>query len=153
MTVFSDSVDPEEVRKPQTVKHIKSILKTSLGLGAFTAVFYLIFFLYVGIHATPLTQATLFLFYNFTQLLVIISVRSKRNFFWRGTKPSHMLLCAIAMFIIVSAALVYVPFTAGVMGFAPLPFHDIAILSCVAVTFIFLLDFVKVAMCKFFEKA
>lgn len=86
MTVFSDLVDPEEVRSPQAASQIRSLINTSLGLGAFTAVYYLFFFLFTGTESTPLTQTTLFLFYNFTQLLVIISVRSKDHFFLAGSK-------------------------------------------------------------------
>lgn len=146
MAVFSDSVDIEEVRKPPAAGQVESVIKTSLSLGAFTAVCYLLFFLFTGTEATPLTQATLFLFYNFTQILVIISVRSKHHFFWQGARPSRILLGTIVLFIAVSAALVYLPFTASVMGFSPLPFFDLAVLTGASIAFIFLLDLVKVAL-------
>jgi len=119
-----------------------------LGLGAFTAVYYLFFFLSTGTESTPLTQTTLFLFYNFTQLLVIISVRSKDHFFWQGAKPSRLLLGTIALFIAVSIALVYILFTAGLMGFVPLPLTDFAVLTGITIAFICLLDFVKVMLSK-----
>ncbi len=148
MTVFTDLVDPEEVRSPQAASQIRSLINTSLGLGAFTAVYYLFFFLFTGTESTPLTQTTLFLFYNFTQLLVIISVRSKDHFFWQGAKPSRLLLGTIALFIAVSMALVYIPFTAGLMGFVPLPLTDFAVLTGITIAFICLLDFVKVMLSK-----
>lgn len=148
MTLFTDSVEMEEVRKPQAVSQIRSVIKTSLGLGVFTAIYYLLFFLYVGTQATPLTQSMLFLFYNFTQLLVIVSVRSKGRYFWKGTKPSRSLLGAIVLFMAVSVALVYVPVMAKIMGFTVLPVVDLAVLSGVTVAYIFLLDIVKVAFNK-----
>lgn len=148
MTVFSDSVDIEEVRKPQAASQIKSVLKTSMMLGAFTAVYYLLFFLFVGTQATPMTQTTLFLFYNFTQLLVIVSVRSKQHFFWQGAKPSRLLLGSIVLFMAVSVALAYIPFTAGIMGFVPLPLMNIVVLSGATLLFIFSLDIAKVVLSK-----
>ncbi|ABX42173.1 cation-translocating P-type ATPase [Lachnoclostridium phytofermentans] len=148
MSVFSDSVDDEEVSKPQVVSQVKSLMKTSLGLGIFTAVYYLAYFMLVGTEANALTQTNLFLFYNFTQLLVIISVRSK-NFFWKGTKPSRLLLGSVVFFMALSVALTYIPFTADFMGFTPLPLTDFATLSIVTGVFIFLLDLAKVALNSF----
>jgi Mg2+-importing ATPase len=152
MTVFSDSVDPEEVRNPQAASQVKSLINTSLGLGTFTAVYYLLFFLFTGTESTPLTQTTLFLFYNFTQLLIIISVRSKKHFFWQGAKPSRLLLGTIGLFIAVSIALVYIPFTAGLMGFVPLPLTDFGVLTGVTIAFICLLDLAKVGLNKLKSK-
>lgn len=148
MTVFSDSVDPEEVRKPQVASQIKSIMKTSVSLGAFTAIYYLLFFLLVGTESTPITQSTLFLFYNFTQLLIIISVRSKQHFFWQGAKPSRLLIGTIGMFMAVSVALVYIPFTSELMGFQALPLSNFVILTAVSFAYIFLLDTVKIVLNK-----
>lgn len=145
MSVFSDSVDDEEVSKPQVASQVKSLMKTSLGLGIFTAIYYLIYFMFVGTEANALTQTNLFLFYNFTQLLVIISVRSK-HFLWQGTKPSRLLLGSVVFFMAFSVALTYIPFTAGFMGFTPLPLINFATLSFVTVAFIILLDLAKVAL-------
>lgn len=152
MTVFSDSVDIEEVRKPQTVSQMKPTLRTSVILGIFTAIYYLLFFLFVGIESTPLTQTTLFLFYNFTQLLIIISVRSKAHSFLKGAKPSKLLLGSILMFMAISVALVYTPFTASLMGFAVLPALNIAVLCGATIAYIFLLDIVKIALNKWQTK-
>lgn len=148
MTVFSDSVDPEEVREPQSESGISGIISTSYRLGIFTAVYYLLFFLYIGTEASPLTQTILFLFYNFTQLLVIVSVRSKRRFFWQGAKPSRMLLGTIVLFMAVSLALVYIPFTADMMGFVPLGALPLAVVTGASAAYIFLLDFAKIAFSK-----
>lgn len=151
MAVFSDSVDMEEVSRPQAVSQVKSIIRTSLSLGAFTAIYYLLFFLFTGTESTPLTQATLFLFYNFTQVLVILSVRNKRRF-WQGAKPSRLLLGTIVFFMAFSIALVYIPITASFMGFAPLPLMNFAVVAGVTVAYIFFLDLVKVWMNKWLQK-
>lgn len=146
MTVFSDSVDKDDIQNPHAESQIKPIIKTSLSLGVFTAIYYLIFFLFVGTQATPLTQSILFLFYNFTQLLVIVSVRSEKHFFWQGAAPSRLLLATIVLFMAVSVALVYIPFTAAVMGFTALPLSSFALLGTATIAYIFLLDAAKVAL-------
>lgn len=144
MAVFSDRVDAQQVASPPVGDQMKAVLRRSMGLGAFTAVYYLLFFLLVGTQATPATQATLFLFYNFTQLLIILSIRSEGRFFWQGTRISGLLLGAIALFMGLSVALVYLPVTAAVMGFASLSFSQFAMLTAAAAGFLFLLDIVKV---------
>lgn len=151
MAVFSDSVDMEEVRRPQAASQVKFIIRTSLSLGAFTAIYYLLFFLFTGTESTPLTQATLFLFYNFTQVLVILSVRNKRRF-WQGAKPSRLLIGTIMFFMAFSVALVYIPAIAGFMGFAPLPLMNFAVVVGVTVGYIFFLDLAKVGMNKWLQK-
>lgn len=145
MSVFSDSVDAEEVESPQLASGVKQLVKTSLILGAFTAVYYLAYLGFIGTAATALTRTNLFLFFNFTQLLIVISVRTKR-FFWQGTKPSALLLTTILFFIFVSIALVYIPITASWMGFAFLPLKDFVILSVVSIAYIFLLDVAKIVL-------
>lgn len=151
MAVFSDSVDMEEVRSPQAASQVKFIIRTSLSLGAFTAIYYLLFFLFTGTESTPLTQATLFLFYNFTQVLVILSVRNKQRF-WQGAKPSRLLMGTIMFFMAFSVALVYIPAIAGFMGFAPLPLMNFAVVVGVTVGYIFFLDLAKVGMNKWLQK-
>lgn len=148
MTVFSDSVDEDEIKKPQVSSQMKSVIKTSINLGIFTALYYFIFFLYIGAYPTPLTQTTLFLFYNFTQLMIVISVRSKKHYFWQGCKPSLLMLCAIGFFIALSISLTYIPFTANFMGFVPLPVSNFLTLSIISISYIVLLDFAKVSMYK-----
>ncbi|KEJ01282.1 haloacid dehalogenase [Clostridium botulinum A2B7 92] len=151
MTIFSDSVDAEEVSKPQVVSQVKPLVKTSLILGIFTAIYYLIYFMVVGTEANALTRTNLFLFYNFTQLLVVVSVRTK-DFFWKGSKPSHLLLGTIVFFMAFSVALTYIPFTANIMGFGHLPLIDFASLAIATIVFFFLLDLSKVALNKWRAK-
>lgn len=152
MTVFSDSVDIEEVRSPKVASEVNSVIKTSIALGIFTAAYYLLFFLYVGTDPTPLTRTTLFLFYNFTQLLIVVSVRSKNHFLWKGPKPSGLMISAIVFFIAFSIALTYIPFTAGFMGFVPLPASKFIALTGITLAYILLLDIVKVAINRFQTK-
>lgn len=151
MAVFSDSVDEKDIQKSQSASQINSIVKTSVSLGVFTAVYYLLFFLFTGTESTPMTQSTLFLFYNFTQILVVLSVRNK-GFFWQGVKPSRLLVGTIVMFMALSVALVYIPFTAGFMGFLPLSLMNLSVVCIVTVGYIFFLDLAKMGINKLSQK-
>ena len=146
MTFLSDRVDEAEIIRPQETVRTRSVVKASLCLSAFTAVFYFLFFLYIGPDATPLTQASLFLFYNFTQMPVILSMRSPRPFFRPGIKPSRLLLGAVLFFIAFSAALVYTPFTAGLLGFAAPPLHTFAVVAGFGAAYFALLEGVKAGL-------
>ena len=119
-----------------------------MSLGAFTGLYYLLFFLFIGTTATPVTMTTLFLFYNFTQILVAIFVRGKQHFFWQRVKPSRLLLVTIVLFMAVWVELVYISFTASIMGFATLLLVNLAVLAGVTIAYIFLLYMVKVAISK-----
>lgn len=147
MTIFSDSVDDEDLQRPQAVHKVKNLMGSSLRLGMFTAVYYLLYFLSLGTAATAFTQTNLFLFFNFTQLLIILSVRSKQ-FFWKGCKPSKLLLGAILLFAAGAVAMTYIPFLAGFLGFSPLSAPALLRLLAVSLSFILLLDITKVLLNK-----
>jgi len=144
LTIVSDGVDDDEVKSPLTTSQVKPLMRTSLILGTFTAIYYLVYFLCVGTAVNAQTQTNLFIFFTLTQLLIIISLRNKGRFLWQGVKPSKWLLGTILLFAIGSVAITYIPLTANIMGFAPLPMFDLAILLVVSVGFLFVLDFVKV---------
>jgi len=152
LTVFSDNVEPEIIAKPQTADKFKSLIVTFMPLGFVAAVYYLLFFLYTGTTTTPLTQSILFLFYNITQILVIVSIRTERGYLWQGSFPSKLLLSSILFFIGLSVAIIYIPFIASFMGLTAVPIGDFAVLLAFAVSFIFLLDFCKVQIYKFGQR-
>ncbi|MCL2110504.1 cation-transporting P-type ATPase [Microgenomates group bacterium] len=151
MTIYSDNVDEEEISQPKATSQVKQIMKLSIILGVFSAVYYLMYFMLVGGQATAATRTNLFLFFTFTQLLVIISVRTKR-FFWRGEKPSKMLLGAILVFILAATMMTYIPTVAGWMGFEALGLKDLVVLMGAAVIYMVVLDVAKVGLYRVSEK-
>ena len=68
----------------------------------------------------------MFLFLSLLQLVVIVSIRN-HDYFWRGAKPSPLLAAAVALAGLVSFALPYLPPTARLFTFAPLPVKELAI--------------------------
>ncbi|MCL2371605.1 cation-transporting P-type ATPase [Candidatus Saccharibacteria bacterium] len=151
MAIFSDRVDDNEVDKPLVASHIKSLMRTSLVLGAFVTAFYLVFFLLAGTAATPHSRTVLFIFFNLTQLLVVLSVR-RRGFAWRGAKPSKLLLISTIIFAVGSIAITHIPALYSVMGFEPLSIFSILGLIAIALLFFFALDFVKVTWYRWYDK-
>jgi len=85
----------------------------------------------------------MFLFLSVLQLVVIVSIRN-HDYFWRGVKPSPLLGAAVALACLVSFALPYLPPTARLFTFAPLPVQELAIVVGLALTYVVVLDVVKV---------
>jgi len=148
MTVVTDNVDQDEVEKPLATSQVKSLMRTSLVLGVFTAIFYLTYFMFVGTAPNALSRTNLFVFFNLTQILIILAVRSKKHFLWQGAKPSRTMLATILLFTVGSIIITYIPAVANLMDFAPLPFYDLAISIAVSVAFLFLLDLIQVMLGK-----
>jgi Mg2+-importing ATPase len=145
LAISSDRVEPADVARPLAASQTKSVIRFSLLLGVFAAVFYLVYFLFVGTATTDLTRTNLFIFFNLTQLVVIISAR-RNGFFWRGAAPSRPLLSGLIFFAALSVLIPYLPFLAGPLGFAPLPLPELGIILAVTITFLFMIDFVKVGL-------
>ena len=142
ITIASDTVDSKETMKPEKYQ-TKSLLMISLLLGSCTALFELLYFALISFRAPMYIQTSMFLFLSMLQLVVIISIRN-RDYFWRGTRPSLLLALAIALAFIVSLGLPFVPLTAHLFSFTPLPLQELAIVVGLTVLYIGVLDMVKV---------
>ncbi len=150
ITIYSDTVDDQEVKRPQQY-NLRSIMLISLFLGGFSAVYNFIFFAMVGFTPSAQTETMLFLFFTFTQLTIIFSVRNKRHL-WQGKKPSKLLLGSVIGFAILALTLVYVPLLAKLFGFSPLPIEKLGIIMVSAIIYIFVLDYIKVYYFKLVQK-
>jgi magnesium-transporting ATPase (P-type) len=85
----------------------------------------------------------MFLFLTLLQFIVIVSIRN-RDFFWRGVRPSKLFAAAVALACVVSFALPYIPPTARLFFFTPLPLQELAIVVGLALLYLVVLDVVKV---------
>ena len=147
MTIYSDSVDPIDLATPKQNTELRKVLKSAVYLGIFTMIYYLLYFFYMGTDANEVTRTNLFLFFNITQLLVIISIRNKQ-FLWQGKKPAPLLLGTIAFFVIFSIAIPYTPVVSTMLGFTPLPLLTLGKVGIIAIVYILLLDVCKIAIGK-----
>jgi Mg2+-importing ATPase len=85
----------------------------------------------------------MFLSLTFLELFVIVSIRNREPF-WQGKRASLPLSIAISLAFLFSLALPYVPITARLFSFTPLPLQDLGILLALTVSYVFALDAVKV---------
>jgi Mg2+-importing ATPase len=142
ITIASDRVDSKEVMRPEKY-NMRSLMWISLVLGAPTALFELLYFVLVSSRPPLFVQTSMFLFLTLLQFIVIVSIRN-RDFFWRGVRPSKLFAAAVALACVVSFALPYIPPTARLFFFTPLPLQELAIVVGLALLYLVVLDVVKV---------
>jgi len=105
LALANDSVERDQLKRP---KHydMKWIMKFSLTLGVFSALFNLIFFWLVKNYSSGIIQAGWLLFSTLTDILIIFSIRSNK-IFYKSVKPSLLLVIFsfFSIFISISIAL------------------------------------------------
>ena len=142
ITIASDRVESKEVLRPQ-MYNMRSLMMLVVVLGVPTALFELLYFALVSSRSLLFVQTSMFLFLTLLQFLVIVSIRN-RDFFWRGTRTSTLLTSAVALAVVVSFALPYIPPTARLFSFTPLPLPDLLIVIGLGLLYLVVLDAIKV---------
>jgi len=142
ITIASDGVDTKEAMRPEKY-NTRSLMSISLVLGSCTALFELLYFELVSSRPLAFVQTGMFLFLTLLQFIVIVSIRN-HSYFWRGVRPSLLLAAAVLLSFFASFALPYVPFTARLFSFTPLPLRDLAIIVGLALVYLGVLDLIKV---------
>jgi Mg2+-importing ATPase len=142
ITIASDTIDAKEAMRPEKYQ-TRSLMLISLVLGSSTASFELLYFLLISSRSSLFIQTSMFLFLSLLQLIVIVSIRN-HDFFWRGTRPSPLLMIAITLAFVISLALTYIPFTAHLFSFIPLPLPELALVAGLTLLYVFVLDGIKV---------
>jgi len=150
LTIASDTVDLKETMMPERYKP-RSLILISVVLGSCTALFELLYFALITRRAPGYIQTSMFLFLTLLQLIVIVSIRHRYSF-WTGTGPSPILALAIGLAFVISVALPYLPFTAHLFSFSPLPLQELAIALGLAIVYVVVLDLVKVWYYRKIEK-
>jgi Mg2+-importing ATPase len=142
VTIATDTVTDDEVLRPEKY-NVHALMFISLVLGSLTALFELAFFATLSGRTAGFAQTSLYLFFSFTQLVVIFSIRSKVHF-WRATPPSRPLTIAIGVTFLVMLTIPYIGPLAAVFAFVPLPFSQVALIIGATVLYLVVLDVVKV---------
>jgi P-type Mg2+ transporter len=150
ITIASDRVNSKEIIRPEKY-NTRSLMLISLVLGSCTALFELLYFVLVSSRTPVFVQTGMFLFLTLLQFIVIVSIRN-RDFFWRGVKPSTLLASAVALALVVSFALPYIPPTARLFSFTPLPLQELAVLVGLALLYLVVLDTIKVWYYRVIER-
>jgi Mg2+-importing ATPase len=142
ITIASDRVESKEVLRPQ-MYNMRSLMVLVVVLGVPTALFELLYFALVSSRSLLFVQTSMFLFLTLLQFIVIVSIRN-RDFFWRGTRTSALLASAVALAVVVAFVLPYLPPTARLFSFTPLPLQDLLIVVGLGLAYLLILDAIKV---------
>jgi Mg2+-importing ATPase len=148
--IASDRVDSKETMRPEKY-NTRSLLTISLVLGSCATLFELLYFALISSRSLVFVQTSMFLFLTLLQLIVIVSIRN-HDYFWRGTRPSTRLAIAVTLAFVFSFALPYIPLTARLFSFTPLPWQEVAIVVGLALVYLVVLDVIKVQYYKRADK-
>jgi Mg2+-importing ATPase len=142
ITIASDTVNREEMLRPEKYD-IRALILISLLLGTLTALFEILFFALLRAQSPLFVQTSMFIYVTFIQLFIIVTVRN-RDHFWKGKGPSPLLLGAISLAFLFTLVLPYVPALARLFSLTPLPPQELGIILALIVTYVLVLDTVKV---------
>ncbi len=142
ITIASDTVDSRETMRPEKY-NTRSLMSISLVLGACTALFELLYFGLVTARPPVFVQTSMFLFLTILQLIVLVFIRN-RDRFWRGPRPAPLLAVSMASAFVVSLSLPYIPLTARLFAFTPLPWQELALVLGLAMVYVVVMDTITV---------
>lgn len=142
VTIPSDRVDPELVRRPQKW-NVKLIRNFMLFVGPVSSAYDLLTFA-VLLHFfradEPLFHTGWFVESLATQTLVLLVIRTRRNPL--ASRPSAALLATVLAVVAVAIALPYTPL-GPMLGFVPLPASYLAFVAAATATYLGLVQLVK----------
>lgn len=142
VAISSDTVDNADLEQPDRYDP-RALLSISLLLGSLTALVELAFFFTLHGKSASVSEASLYLFLSFTQLIVILSIRN-RDHFWKTMKPSRPLLGAMALTALVALAIPYIRPVAQLFSFdGPSP-AEVGLVLLAAAAYLLFLDMLKV---------
>jgi len=149
IAISTDTVSGDELEQPDRYS-ARALLSISLVLGTLTALFELAFFLTLRGQVASASQTSLYLFFSFAQLIVILSIRN-RDHFWKAVAPSRPLLGAMALTGVLALALPNVQPIARIFSFSALPLSEVGVVLAMTVLYVLALDVVKVRYYKLVE--
>jgi Mg2+-importing ATPase len=142
----TDNVDPDVEAVPARWD-VGSIARFMVMFGPISSVFdYVTFGLLLLLLGTSESSASAFhagwfIESLFTQILVVLVIRTKRTPFWRS-RPSRELALAVGLALVVAVAIPLSPL-AGVLAFGGLPLLFWPLLACIVAAYLALVETVK----------
>lgn len=142
MTIAEDSVDPEQLARPQAW-HLRSIRNFMITYGLISSAFDIATFavLRVGFDAgETLFRSAWFVESTLTELTVMVVLRTNRPFF--RSRPGRLLLWSSAAVAAVTVAIPFSP-VAGTLGFTALPARVTAVLVALICVYVIVNEVAK----------
>jgi Mg2+-importing ATPase len=134
LAIVTDRVGPRDLANPRTW-NVRHLVELSVFLGIINAIFAFGLLRFINNEDPVVVHTTWFLFLGSTALLVLFAVRTDR-WFWSAPQPSRQILLAIGGAFVVTVALVNVPFTQGLLGFAGLQWQEQLLIELYAVLYV-----------------
>jgi Mg2+-importing ATPase len=150
LTLPTDNVDQTFIQQPQRLQ-TSFIRNFMLSFGPISSIFdFLTFFVLIwGFKASePLFQTAWFIESLFTQTLVIFAIRTRKTPFFKST-ASKLLIINIAIVLTLALILPFTPLS-HLFSFTALPWKFILILAVFVVTYLGLVETVKIWFYKRF---
>lgn len=141
LAIVTDHVAWDDLATPRHWS-IRGILELSLYLGLVNALFAFGLLKLVAAHSPAVARTEWFLFLGSTALLILFVVRSP-GWFWQGPRPSRTLVLALGASFILTVALVNVPVTRDLLGFAPLNWTTQLVIEAYGLAYLVLADVIR----------
>ncbi|MHC5796405.1 magnesium-translocating P-type ATPase [Lacisediminihabitans sp. FW035] len=151
MLLSRDRVDPERLERPGRWS-LRSVRRFMIVFGALSTIFDLATFalLITVFHATEsLFQSGWFIESALTQMIVLISLRTRRAFF--RSRPDALFGAAVLGIALLTLAIPFLPF-AGAIGFTAPPVGMVLVLFGLAAVYLASLELVKRAPWSGFDR-
>lgn len=145
LTLPIDNVDDTYIRQPQRLQ-TSFVRNFMVAFGPISSIFdFATFFvlLYVFKATAPLFQTAWFVESLFTQTLIIFAIRTRTIPFFRS-KPNKLLLINIFIVLALAIALPFTPFGEEFFGFEPLPMTFLLIVAGFVVSYVGLVELMKI---------
>jgi Mg2+-importing ATPase len=141
LAIVTDRVAWQDLATPRRWS-IRSILELSLYLGLLNALFAFGLLKLVAAHSPAVARTEWFLFLGSTALLILFVVRSP-GWFWQAPRPSWTLLLALGLCFALTVALINVPVTRELLGFAPLNWPTQLVIEAYGLVYLVLADVIR----------
>lgn len=143
--IASDSVDPEETRRPEHY-NIERLAAVCVILGLVSTFFDFVFFGFFYKTGPDFLRTMWFIESILTEIFVILSLRSRRVF-WKASRPSFPLL---ALLVFTFFATILIPFSGlgKVFHFVRPTMPAILLVLAIVITYFFATEIVKLAYYK-----
>ncbi len=141
IAISADTIEKGELRSPKQY-NMRSIASFATVLGIVSTVFDFIFFAFFYMDAPAVLQTSWFIGSVATELLFLLSVRSRKFFLHAPPLPPVIAMLSLFAFI----AAVWIPFTsfgAALFGFTAPTLHSLTLIAIVALTYLAATETVK----------
>ena len=141
MTVSSDNVDNEELKKPSR-SDFSSLIRITFLMGFISSLFDFSIFIYFKYFGEQILQSAWFLTSVLTEILIIFSLRSTLPFY-KAKEPSFILLVMAVVVSFSSIIAVMSPAVNQYLGFVSLSIDNLIIVISISLVYFLLSEIIK----------